>query len=102
MSTMQNKILTAVALASLISAGAALAQEPSDRTVEQYACKEVMRETGSNREVAIAFLHGFLVGKSGSSKFNVDVLHKQTDAFVDRCLDNPAEKAVDAMMKVKS
>jgi HdeA/HdeB family len=102
MSTMQKKIFTAVALASLISAGAALAQEPSDRTVEQYACKEVMRETGSNREVAIAFLHGFLVGKSGSSKFNVDILHKQTDAFVDRCLDNPAEKAVDAMMKVKS
>jgi hypothetical protein len=102
MSTMQKKIFTAVALASLISAGAVSAQEQSDRTVEQYACKEVMRETGSNREVAIAFLHGFLVGKSGSSKFNIDVLHKQTDAFVDRCLDNPAEKAVDAMMKVKS
>jgi hypothetical protein len=102
MSTMQKKIFTAVALASLISAGPVSAQEQSDRTVEQYACKEVMRETGSNREVAIAFLHGFLVGKSGSSKFNVDVLHKQTDAFVDRCLDNPAEKAVDAMMKVKS
>jgi hypothetical protein len=61
-----------------------------------------MRETGSNREVAIAFLHGFLVGKSGSSKFNIEVLHKQTDAFVDRCLENPSGKAIDAMMKVKS
>ena len=77
------------------------AEEAGDRTVEQYRCKDVMRESGSNREIAIAFLHGFLIGKSGSSKFNVDALRKQTDAFMDHCLDNPNEQAVDAMMNVK-
>jgi hypothetical protein len=50
----------------------------------------------------IAFLHGFLLGKSGSSKFDVEVLTKQTDAFIDRCLSNPDEKASDAMLKVKN
>jgi hypothetical protein len=79
-----------------------LAQDTNDRTIEQYACKDILRESGSNRDVAIAFLHGFLLGKSGGSKFNLETLKKQTDAFLDRCLENPHDKAVDVMMKVKS
>jgi HdeA/HdeB family len=77
------------------------AQDSKDRTVEQYTCKDVMRESGANRDVVIAFLHGFLLGKSGSSKFNIDALHRQSDEFIERCLDNPSEKAVDAAAKVK-
>lgn len=72
------------------------------RTVEQYACKDVMREHGDNRDVTIAFLHGFLLGKSGASSFDIDALHKQTNAFIEYCLDNPTAKAVDAMSKFKS
>jgi hypothetical protein len=79
-----------------------MAQDATERTIDQYACKDILRESGSNRDVAIAFLHGFLLGKSGGSKFNLDALKKQTDAFLERCLDNPHDKAVDAMMKVKS
>ncbi len=79
-----------------------LAQDVNERTIEQYACKDILRESGSNRDVAIAFLHGFLLGKSGATKFNLETLKKQTDAFLDRCLENPHDKAVDAMMKVKS
>jgi hypothetical protein len=60
-----------------------------------------MRDSGSNRDVAIAFLLGFLTGKSGSSKFNVADLHKATNAFIERCLDNPNEKAVDIMVSVR-
>ena len=78
------------------------AQDTNERTIEQYACKDILRESGSNRDVAIAFLHGFLLGKSGAAKFNLDALKKQTDTFVDRCLENPHDKAVDVMMKVKS
>lgn len=33
-----------------------------------------MREGGSQRDAAIAFLHGFILGKSGSSKFNLEEL----------------------------
>jgi hypothetical protein len=88
--------------AAVVCAGAALAQDTKNRTIEQFTCKDVMRDNGEDREVAIAFLHGFLLGKSGSSSFNLDALHKQTDAFIERCLDNPAEKAMDAMLKVKS
>jgi len=95
---------TIYVIATLLIAGSpAWSQEKNgNRTIEQYSCKEIMRESGSNREVAIAFLHGFLLGKSGASSFNLETLTKQTDAFLDRCLENPNEKAVDAMVKVKS
>ena len=73
----------------------------SDRTVEQYECRDVMRDSGPDRDVAIAFLHGFLLGKSGSSQFNVGKLKQETDAFIERCLNNPTEKAADAMIVSK-
>lgn len=81
--------------------GPTLAQSVNSRTIEQYTCKDVMREHGANRDVTIAFLHGFLLGKSGGSTFDLDILHKQTSDFIERCLDNPAERAVEAMSKVK-
>jgi hypothetical protein len=79
-----------------------LAQASSEREIERFTCKDVMREPNTSREVAIAFLHGYLLGKSGTSKFDVDLLEAQTDSFVDQCLDHPAEKAVDVMVKLKS
>jgi hypothetical protein len=88
----------AVFLAGTITPGSA--QDNKDRTIEQYSCKDVMRESGPNRDVAIAFLRGFMLGKSGNTKFNLDVLHKQSDDFIERCLSNPDEKAMDAMAKV--
>ena len=79
----------------------ATAQDNLNRTIEQYKCRDVMRESGANRDIAIAFLHGFLLGKSGSQNFNLDTLHKQTEAFVEHCLSNPDGKAVDSMTAVK-
>jgi hypothetical protein len=82
-------------------AGVALAQSNTARTVDQYSCKDVMREHGGNRDVTIAFLHGYLLGKSESATFDTDALHKQTSAFIEYCLDHPSEKAVDAMAGIK-
>ena len=53
------------------------------------------------RSVAIAFLHGYLLGKSGGSKFNVEILERQTNAFIEECLDNPQSRAEDVMAKLK-
>ena len=104
MPTRRATALTIVALAGALAALPALparSQDNGDRTVEQFICKDVMRESGANRDVVIAFLHGFLLGKSGSSKFNVDTVRQQADDFIERCLDNPGEKAVDAAVKVR-
>jgi HdeA/HdeB family len=100
--TMRGKtaLFASAILAGLI-ASSVVSAEPQPRTIEQYMCKDVMRESGANRDVAIAFLHGYLLGKSGSSKFDLDALHKQSDDFIEQCLDNPAQKAVYVMAKVK-
>ena len=100
---MPQKFLIAASSLILVLAGTmtALAQSNMDRTIEQYECKDIMRDSGVNRDVSIAFLHGFLLGKSGSAAFNLDSIKRQTDAFVERCLSNPTEKAVDAMTAVK-
>jgi HdeA/HdeB family len=95
--------ISAVATGFVAAIGSAsvLAQTAADRTVEQYTCKDIMRESGRNRDVAIAFLHGYLVGKSGTSKFNLETLTKQSNAFIEQCLDNPNAKAEDVMVKIK-
>lgn len=72
-----------------------------ERMIAQYSCKDVMRESGVNRDVAVSFLHGYLIGKAGVDRFNVETLRRQTDAFIDRCLDNPSMRAVDAMSDIK-
>lgn len=95
------RLFVATALSSLSLFSFAQAQPSSARTIEQFTCKDVMREEGTNREVAIAFLHGFLLGKSGGTSFDVDALHKQSRAFVEQCLDNPSARAVDVMTKIK-
>ena len=87
-----------VAAAAVVAAGSAIA---ADHAADQFTCRDVMRESGSNREIAIAFLHGYVLGKTNATAFNLETLAKQTDDFIDHCLDNPGEKALDAMMKVK-
>ena len=99
--TMRAVIAVSLAVAAGCPAFAA-AQDAKVRSVEDYACKDIMRETGSNREVAIAFLHGYLLGKSNSSKVDVVALGKQTDAFIDQCIDNPQQGAAATMLKIKS
>ena len=102
MTTLSARILAAAALASAIAtANVTFAQPGADRTIEQYSCKDVMREGAGSREIAVAFLHGYLLGKSGSSKFNLVDLEKQSDNFVEYCLDHPAEKAEAAMIQSK-
>lgn len=94
-------IATVVIVVGALGANWVTAQAANTRTIDQYTCKDVMREHGDNRDVTIAFLHGFLLGKSGSGTFDLDAMHKQTSDFIEYCLDNPAAKAVDAMSKIK-
>jgi hypothetical protein len=101
MSKLFLKIVGAVALMLSAEMSAVFAQEKGERSVDLYTCKDVMRESGPSRDVAIAFIHAYLLGRANATTFNVDALHKQTDAFINRCLDNPNEKALEAMMKVK-
>ena len=63
----------ALGLVLLMTASATLsAQDNKDRRVEEYECRDIMRDSGGNRDVSIAFLHGYLLGKSNTTQFNLD------------------------------
>lgn len=96
-----DKMCKVALLAALLSSTGNAVAQTMDRTVDQYKCRDVMREPGADRDIAIAFLHGFLLGKSGGQRFNLDALNKETDAFIEHCLSNPEGKAVDSMSAVK-
>jgi hypothetical protein len=83
----------------ILGTGALQAQPEADRAIEQYECRDVMRET-NDRDVSLAFLHGYLLGKSGSSKFNLNALRQRSQAFLEECLLKPQAKAVDVMTAI--
>jgi hypothetical protein len=92
---------TTTALA-LLGPCASFAQNALDRSLDQFTCKQVMMEPPAVREATVAFMHGYLLGKSNTVKFNVETLLKHTDRFIDSCLDSPNAKALDIMAKVAS
>lgn len=97
-STIRSCLATASVLTLMIP-NAASAQATLDRSVDQFTCKQVMAEPPAVREATIAFMHGYLLGKSNSVTFNIETLLKRTDGFIDSCLDNPTAKAIDIMSK---
>lgn len=92
-----STVLISTSLAMFSLAGTAA--ETNDKNLNDYSCKDVMRFSGEHREVAIALLHGYFMGKQGTTAFNTDTLSARTDRFIDHCLDNPAVKALDSMAK---
>jgi len=91
-------IILAVALCITLSS-VSFAQETQLKNLNDYTCKDIMRFSGEHRSIAIAFLHGYLLGKKGTTVFNTQKLSEATDQFIEYCLDNPNAKAVDAMSK---
>ena len=91
----------AISLSLVAFSGVVSAEEmTADKDLNDYSCKDVMVFTIDNREIAIALLHGYFLGKQGTTTFNTEKLAKRTDQFIDYCLDNPKEKALNAMAHV--
>jgi hypothetical protein len=94
--------LHAIALMTLVTFFPAIlsAAEMTDtRDIGAQSCKEVMRLSGEERDLAIAFAHGYMLGKKGTTKFEVEALAQVTDQFIDYCLDHPAENALASFEK---
>ena len=91
-------------LASLSLAGMnALAADPPSqnaRDLKSNTCKEVMRLSGQDRDVALALAHGYVLGRKNTTRYEIDALAQITDKFIDHCLDNPKENALAAFEKI--
>ena len=85
---------------SVGSVGVAVGQDETTKDLNDYTCKDVMRMSGGDRDMAIVSFHAFVLGKKGTTEFNVLKLGQATDRFVEYCLDNPKEKALSVMEKM--
>jgi hypothetical protein len=89
----------ALAVAGALTVGPVERSQAQDgqREVASYACRDVMRMSGEDRSIAVAFLHGYVLGSSGESAFDPEELRAATDLFIEYCLSNPDDVALDAM-----
>ncbi len=69
------------------------------RDLKDNQCRDVMILSGEDREIAIAFAHGYMLGKKNTTEYVPEELGNATDMFMDYCLDNPKENALEAFEK---
>ena len=82
------------------ASSAAFAGELSEpRDLKDNQCKDVMILSGEDREIAIAFAHGYMLGKRNTTRYVPEELGEATDKFMDYCLDNPKDNALAAFEK---
>jgi hypothetical protein len=96
-----NLVAAALTSALFIGGSAALAEEPStQKDLSAFTCKDLMRLSGSEREYALAFVHGYRLGKMNTTQYDIEALAAITEKFIDHCLDNPNENALATFEKV--
>ena len=93
-------VAMAFALGTAVTAPAvAQDDEVAARDIHDITCRDVIRLSGDDRDIAIAFLHGYILGDGESTEFVVPELYMATDLFIEYCLDNTGDVAVEALRK---
>jgi len=94
------RVAGAVSLAIPLLVAVSLLNAGEMKDLKDISCKEVMRLSGEERDISIAFVHGYMLGKNKSTQYEIEKLAGITDAFIDYCLDHPGEKALESFEKV--
>jgi hypothetical protein len=95
-------IIAAAPLWSTLDASAQdKAKSPAAKStaLSSFLCKDVMRMSGEDRQIAIGVMHGYFLGKKGATSYVSESLSKASDDFTEYCLDHPSDKAFDAFAK---
>ena len=102
MSKLQSLFIALVTLTVLLFgvSGVSAEEKAGMNDLNDYLCKDVMRLSGEDREVSLALVHGYRLGKMGTTQFDTQALAEITAKFLDYCLDNPNEKALASFEKV--
>jgi len=99
--SLRNFMTAAVTSVLLIGTTVTLAEEEStQKNLNDFVCKDIMRLSGSERENTLALAHGYRLGKMNTTTYEIEVLSDLTDRFIDYCLDNPNDKALEAFEKL--
>jgi hypothetical protein len=87
------------AVATVVTLDMAAAQNTSGLAIDRYSCRDLLRESGTDRDVAVAFIHGYLLGKTGATVFARETARAQAAKFIEYCLDDPKQSALEAMTR---
>lgn len=82
-----------LAVANVYAQGAD-SPEGDVRDLKNFTCKDMMRLSGQDRDLALALAHGYVLGKKGTTQYSIEALGQITDKFLDHCLDNPKDNAL--------
>ena len=94
------RVVTLTMLSGLVLAAAASASEPATKKdLGEFSCKQIMRLSGEDRDIAVALAHGYVMGKQDTTLFDTGAMARTTDISVDYCLDHPNEKALEAFVR---
>lgn len=100
MSRLIRSLIPAVLIAVPLLHAPAGAAEGEVVDMTHYLCKDVMRMYDEDRAVTIGVLHGYMLGKKNATSFIADDLAKVSNQFIEYCLDNPNEKAMESFEKL--
>ncbi len=68
--------------------------------IEKLLCKDVMILSGLDRDVTIAFMHGYVLGKSDGSTVNSAKLTDATESFLNICVEQPKKMALEVLAEL--
>jgi len=92
---LQSIIVSIVTVVLILgSTGVVSAEADISKDLANFICKDLMRTSGEDRDIAIAFAHGYLLGKKGTTTYSPSKLGEATDEFIEICLDNPNANAL--------
>ena len=76
------------------------AEEKESIDIATYLCKDIMRMESESRSVYLGVLHGYVLGKKGTTSTDHNGAEKLSTDFVEYCLDNPHDNALAAFEKL--
>lgn len=111
MVTWKSLAIVCIVVGSLSFTGRAGAQSPKatekaaapseastpTRDMNDYMCKDLMRTSGEDRIIGLALLHGYFIGKRGTTTYQPEAMSKATNQLLEYCLDHPTTKVLEAM-----
>lgn len=100
-----KKLMSFFVLGAVLVAIPALAETMKSEEpmidIAKTTCKELMSGNDTDREVGMAYFHGFIAGQANRHALDVYAAGALTDKVNDYCLSNPASTVMDAFAKAQ-
>lgn len=91
---------SAIIMLSLLGTNCFANEDTTTTDLKSFTCKDAMKLSGSDRDIALALLHGYMLGKKNQTAYIVENLAEITDNFIEHCLDHPTDNALESFEKM--